>query len=72
MLHERDQGIHHVAVTEIPGFHIATQHCAKALKVARDGWAGFYFHWYLNPTELSKTIIGLKELGYQFVPLSGT
>ena len=45
---------------------------AKALKVVRDGWAGFYFHWYLDPTELSKTITGLKEIGYQFVPLNGT
>ncbi len=45
---------------------------AKALKVVRDGWAGFYFHWYLDPTELGKTITGLKELGYQFVPLNGT
>ena len=45
---------------------------AKALKVVRDGWAGFYFHWYLDPTELGKTITGLKELGYEFVPLSGT
>jgi len=44
---------------------------AKALKVVRDGWAGFYFHWYLDPTELAKTITGLKGLGYQFVPLNG-
>jgi len=44
---------------------------AKALKVVRDGWAGFYFHWYLDPTELGKTITGLKGLGYQFVPLNG-
>jgi uncharacterized protein YdaL len=45
---------------------------ANALKVVRDGWAGFYFHWYLDPAELAKTVNGLKAIGYQFVPLSGT
>jgi hypothetical protein len=44
---------------------------AKALKVVRDGWAGFYFHWYLDPQELRKTVIGLQELGFTFTPLSG-
>ena len=44
---------------------------AEALKVVRDGWAGFYFHWYLDPAELEKTVNGLKALGYSFVPLSG-
>ncbi len=44
---------------------------ARALKVVRDGWAGFYFHWYLDPARLSETVTGLKDLGYQFVPLNG-
>jgi hypothetical protein len=44
---------------------------AKALKVVRDGWAGFYFHWYLDPEELRKTVIGLQEQGFTFTPLSG-
>ena len=44
---------------------------AKAMKVVRDGWAGFYFHWYLDPEDLRKSVTGLKELGYEFTPLSG-
>ena len=45
---------------------------AKALKVVRDGWAGFYFHWYLNPGYLAQTVNGLKSLGYEFVTVDGT
>jgi len=45
---------------------------AKALKVVRDGWAGFYFHWYLDPQFLRETVEGLKALGYEFTPLNGT
>ncbi|MEI8294699.1 MAG: DUF2334 domain-containing protein [bacterium] len=45
---------------------------AKALKVVRDGWAGFYFHWYLNPEDLRTTVTGLKSLGFTFTPLSGS
>jgi uncharacterized protein YdaL len=44
---------------------------AKALKVVRDGWAGFYFHWYLDPAYLVETVKGLQEAGYKFVPLTG-
>jgi len=44
---------------------------AKALKVVRDGWAGFYFHWYLDPEELRQTVRGLQEMGFNFTPLSG-
>jgi Fe-S oxidoreductase len=44
---------------------------AKALKVVRDGWAGFYFHWYLDPDLLRQTVQGLKDLGYEFTVLSG-
>lgn len=45
---------------------------AKALKVVRDGWAGFYFHSYLNPSYLTQTVNGLKSLGYNFVTVNGT
>ena len=45
---------------------------AKALKVVRDGWAGFYFHWYLDPEYLRETVKGLQALGYEFTPLNGT
>jgi hypothetical protein len=44
---------------------------AKALKVVRDGWAGFYFHWYLDPQFLRETVNGLKELDYKFSRLDG-
>ncbi|MBU6182236.1 MAG: DUF2334 domain-containing protein [Verrucomicrobia bacterium] len=44
---------------------------AKALKVVRDGWAGFYFHWYLDPELLRQTVQGLKGLGYEFTALNG-
>ena len=43
-----------------------------ALKVVRDGWAGFYFHWYLDPQFLRETVEGLKAMGYEFTPLDGT
>ena len=44
---------------------------AKALKVVRDGWAGFYFHWYIDPAYLVETVNGIKDLGFEFTPLSG-
>lgn len=44
---------------------------AKALKVVRDGWAGFYFHCYLNPAYLAETVNGIKSLGYEFVAVDG-
>jgi len=45
---------------------------AKALLVVRDGWAGCYFHWYLDPTYLDQFIPQIKAMGYQFVPLDAT
>jgi hypothetical protein len=42
---------------------------AKALKVVRDGWAGFYFHWYIDPEYLREVVTGLKELGFEFTKL---
>lgn len=44
---------------------------AKALKVVRDGWAGFYFHSYLNPAYLEDVVDGIKDLGYEFVTVDG-
>jgi len=44
---------------------------AKALKVVRDGWAGFYFHSYLDPAYLAETVNGIRNLGFQFVPIDG-
>lgn len=45
---------------------------AAALKVVRDGWAGCYYHTYIDPELLGEMVNGLKGLGYEFVPLSGT
>lgn len=45
---------------------------AKALKVVRDGWAGFYFHNYLPPDYLEQTVNGIKALGYEFVAVDGS
>jgi uncharacterized protein YdaL len=44
---------------------------AEALKVVRDGWAGFYFHWYLDPADLREVVEGLKRMGFGFVELHG-
>lgn len=44
---------------------------AQALKVVRDGWAGFYFHWYLPPSYLAEIVNGLKAIGYEFVAVDG-
>jgi len=43
---------------------------AKALKVVRDSWAGFYYHTYVPTSNLTDSVNGLKALGYTFVPLS--
>lgn len=40
---------------------------AACNSVVRDGWAGMYFHWYLDPALLTQCITGLKNLGYRFV-----
>ena len=44
---------------------------AQAMKVVRDGWAGFYFHWYLKPAYLTEVVNGLKAIGYEFVAVDG-
>ena len=38
-----------------------------ANSVVRDGWAGMYFHWYLDPALLTQIITGAKAKGYKFV-----
>jgi uncharacterized protein YdaL len=43
---------------------------AKALKVVRDGWAGFYCSWYLDPELIRETVEGIKAIGYKFTPIS--
>ncbi|MFZ4775962.1 MAG: DUF2334 domain-containing protein [Terrimicrobiaceae bacterium] len=45
---------------------------AQALKVVRDGVAGFYYHTYRDPALLEEVVTGFKAIGYTFVPLSGT
>uniref|UniRef100_A0A7C4AGY2 DUF2334 domain-containing protein n=1 Tax=Fundidesulfovibrio putealis TaxID=270496 RepID=A0A7C4AGY2_9BACT len=35
----------------------------------RDGWAGMYFHWYLDLAYLRELIPGIKALGYQYTSL---
>lgn len=44
---------------------------AKALKVVRDGWAGFFCTWYIDPALIRESVEGIKALGYEFVPLGG-
>ena len=43
---------------------------AKALKVVRDGWAGFYANWYLDPELIRETVAGIQKLGYEFAPIA--
>lgn len=45
---------------------------AKALKVVRDGWAGFYCDWYTDPELIRQTVEGIKAIGYEFVPIGPT
>ena len=40
---------------------------ATANKVVRDGFAGMYFHWYLDPALLKTLVQGIKGLGYRYV-----
>jgi hypothetical protein len=43
---------------------------AQANLAVRDGWAGMYFHWMLDPSLLNQLITGVKALGYQYVQTS--
>ena len=40
---------------------------AAANSVVRDGFAGMYFHWFLNPNDLRTAVVGIKNLGYRFI-----
>ncbi len=40
---------------------------AAANYVVRDGIAGMFFHWFLDPAELRKAVQGIKALGYRYV-----
>lgn len=44
---------------------------AKANKVVRDGWAGFFFHHYLPTTQLQELVKGIKAAGYTFTNPTG-
>lgn len=44
---------------------------ARALKVVRNSWAGCYFHWYLDPAYLKEMVNGIRDLGFEFVPVHG-
>jgi len=37
---------------------------ATANTVVRDGWAGFYFHWYIDVSYLRQMVEGVMALGY--------
>ncbi|WP_243313199.1 DUF2334 domain-containing protein [Fundidesulfovibrio agrisoli] len=37
---------------------------AAANTVVRDGWAGFYFHWYIDVSYLQQIVEGITALGY--------
>ncbi|WP_243439519.1 DUF2334 domain-containing protein [Fundidesulfovibrio soli] len=37
---------------------------AAANTVVRDGWAGFYFHWYIDVSYLRQLVEGITALGY--------
>lgn len=40
---------------------------AEANLAVRDGWAGMYFHWFLDVSYLQEVVTGVKALGYTFV-----
>mgnify|MGYP000929376035 FL=1 len=41
---------------------------AKASRclAVRDGWAGAYYHWFLDVDGLREVVTGLKNLGFVF------
>jgi len=43
---------------------------ARKTRVVRDGWAGGFFHPFLDLEQLRMLVRGLKDLGYTFVPLT--
>src|ERR1043166_1190121 len=45
---------------------------ARKNLVLRDGWAGAFFHPYLDLSFLRELVTGIKSLGYGYVPLTAT
>jgi hypothetical protein len=45
---------------------------ANSQLVVRDGWAGCYFHWYLDVNYLDQLLPGIQGLGYTFTPIPST
>ena len=45
---------------------------AQANSVVRDGFAGMYYHWYLDTSLLTQLVTGVKALGYRFVMPAAT
>lgn len=41
---------------------------APVIRALRDGWASFFYHTYDSISYLQQTTIGLKNMGYTFVP----
>jgi uncharacterized protein YdaL len=52
---------------QLPTLPADLLHRADLNKVVRDGWASFYFHWFLDLNYLKEMIFGLKNQGYSFV-----
>ncbi len=51
----------------LPGNIIAD---AETNLVVRDGWAGCFFHWFMDPAYLTQIVTGIRGKGYTFVALS--
>lgn len=68
--HQIPENIGNIQTTPRAGFRVALPEdlirSAEKMKVVRDGVASFYYHPFLGTEDLSKTITGLKELGYTF------
>ena len=68
--HQIPENIGNIQTTPRAGFRVALPedliHSAEKMKVVRDGLASFYYHPFLGTEDLSKTITGLKKLGYTF------
>ncbi len=68
--HQIPENIGNIQTTPRAGFRVALPEdlirAAEKIKVVRDGIASFYYHPFLKTEDLSKTITGLKDLGYTF------
>ncbi len=65
------ENIHNIEDAPNAGYREITPediiHFAKKLKVVRDGVASFFYHPYLGTSDLSEIIVGIENLGYEFV-----